>query len=92
MLRVRLHAPVPEGEAEPRTMLLPFARAFVPVVDRGAARMEVAPPAGLLEAALEERLPKKEKRGQRRPRARPSRRPDGHAGGDGSGGGKPRVL
>lgn len=64
-------------------MLLPFAREFAPIVDRAARRMEVAPPAGLLEAALEERLPPKEKKGQRRPRRRPSRYPDGQRVGHG---------
>ena len=77
VLRVRLDGlAVREGEA-PRTMLLPFARAFAPVVDRGARRMEIIPPQGLLEAATEERLSPKEKRGQRRPRRRPSRHPGG---------------
>ena len=75
MLRVRLDGlAVREGEA-PRTMLLPFARAFAPMVDRAERRMEITPPEGLLEAATEERLPAKEKRGQRRPRRRPSRHP-----------------
>ncbi|KAK9831347.1 hypothetical protein WJX81_004109 [Elliptochloris bilobata] len=81
VLRVRLDAfPVPEGEP-PRTMLLPFSRAFVPIVDRAARRMVITPPAGLLEAATEERLPAKEKRGQRRPRRRPSRTPGIEGGG-----------
>ena len=80
VLRVRLDGlAVRKGEA-PRTMLLPFARAFVPVVDREVRRMEIVPPQGLLEAATEERLPPKEKRGQRRPRRRPSRHPGEGAG------------
>jgi len=91
VLRVRLEGPrcPDDGVDAPRTMLLPFARAFAPVVDRHARRMEVAPPPGLLEAALEPRLPKKEKKGQRRPRLRPSRQGDeergGAAGGEGAG-------
>ncbi|KAK3271345.1 hypothetical protein CYMTET_20299, partial [Cymbomonas tetramitiformis] len=44
-----------EGEKAGATSLIPFAKAIVPVVDLQGGRMELDPPAGLLELA---RLPK----------------------------------
>ena len=52
MLRVALKADEAASSAEEevqRTILLPFASAVVPVVDRANKRMEITPPEGLLE-------------------------------------------
>lgn len=62
------------GAAVPRHVLLPFAKAMVPVVDLAARRMEVTPPEGLLElvAPSNQRRARKENRGRReRRRTRP---------------------
>lgn len=57
-----------------RHVLLPFVKAMVPVVDVKGGRMEVTPPAGLLELAAPSNLrrPRRENRGKReRRRTRP---------------------
>ncbi len=50
VLRVALKADEAVNSAEEvqKTVLLPFARAVVPVVDRANRRMEITPPEGLL--------------------------------------------
>ena len=55
------------GAAGPRHVLLPFAKAMVPVVDLAARRMEITPPEGLLELAApsNQRRQRRENRGKR---------------------------
>ena len=67
-----------------RHVLLPFAKAMVPVVDVAGRRMEITPPEGLLELAAPSnmRRVRKENRGKReRRRTRPRGQP---APGDGA--------
>lgn len=62
------------GASGQRHVLLPFAKALVPVVDLAGGRMEVTPPEGLLELAAPSnmRRPRRENRGKReRRRTRP---------------------
>lgn len=78
----------------PRHVLLPFAKAMVPVVDLAARRMEITPPEGLLELAAPSNLrrPRRENRGKRdRRRQRPrgqSQAAEGGAAAAGSSGGE----
>lgn len=84
------------GAPGPRHVLLPFAKAMVPVVDLAARRMEITPPEGLLELAAPSNLrrSRRENRGKRerrkpRPRGQSQAAAEGGAaapsGGDGSG-------
>ena len=41
-----------KAKAKPKSMLLPFAKAFVPEVDVQAKRIEITPPPGLLDLAI----------------------------------------
>lgn len=65
------------GGGRQRHVLLPFAKAMVPVVDLKARVMEVTPPEGLLELAAPSnmRRPRRENRGRRERRRT---RPKGH--------------
>ena len=82
-------AEAPEAGAAPRHVLLPFAKAMVPVVDLAGGRMEVTPPEGLLELAApsEMKKPRRENRG-RRERRRPRPRAQGGGGDGGEAGGE----
>lgn len=59
-----------DGSTGPKYILLPFAKELVPVVDLAARRMEVTPPAGLLELATAPapKQQRKESRGRRQRR------------------------
>jgi 16S rRNA processing protein RimM len=48
LLEVAL-APAESTEAQPKTVLIPFVEAIVPVVDLQQQRIEITPPAGLLD-------------------------------------------
>lgn len=56
-----------DGGGKKRFVLLPFAKALVPMVDLAAGRMEVTPPEGLLELASSagDKQAQQERRGQR---------------------------
>ena len=72
------------GGGGQRHVLLPFAKAMVPVVDLAARRMEITPPEGLLELAAPSnmRTTRRENRGRRdRLRPRPRRGINGIAAG-----------
>ncbi|PRW59657.1 Ribosome maturation factor [Chlorella sorokiniana] len=78
----------------PRHVLLPFAKAMVPVVDLAARRMEITPPEGLLELAAPSNLrrTRRENRGRRerrkpRPRGQSQAAEAGAAVAGGGGGG-----
>lgn len=88
VLRIQLLQGPEEAAAVegPRHVLLPFAKAMVPVVDVQAGRMEVTPPEGLLDLATTPAaaVPRPESRGQRqrrRPRPRRGEPSNGGAGG-----------
>ncbi len=81
------------GAPGPRHVLLPFAKAMVPVVDLSARRMEITPPEGLLELAAPSNLrrPRRENRGKRerrkpRPRVQSQAAEPGAAAAGSSGG------
>lgn len=65
------------GAGRQRHVLLPFAKAMVPVVDLKAGVMEVAPPEGLLELAAPSNM-RRQRRENRGRRERRRTRPKGH--------------
>jgi ribosomal 30S subunit maturation factor RimM len=67
-----------------RTVLLPFTQAFVPHVDRGARRMTICPPDGLLDLAI---LPPKAQLKQQEEEARAAAAATASGGSGGGGGG-----
>jgi 16S rRNA processing protein RimM len=71
-----------------RHVLLPFVKAMVPVVDVKGGRMEITPPAGLLELAAPSNLrrPRRENRGKRERRRTRPRGQSALDSGDGVGG------
>lgn len=72
-LRVQLSDESDSGASTSnRTVLLPFATEMVPVVDRQARRMEITPPAGLLDIVTSQEKKKKDVR--RRPAPRKPKR------------------
>jgi hypothetical protein len=72
-LRVQLSDEYDSGASTSnRTVLLPFATEMVPVVDRQARRMEITPPAGLLDIVTSQGKKKKDVR--RRPAPRKPKR------------------
>ncbi|EIE21599.1 16S rRNA processing protein RimM [Coccomyxa subellipsoidea C-169] len=70
-LRVQLTTDSGSGEGastSSRTVLLPFVAEMVPIVDRQARRMEIAPPAGLLDIVTTQETKKKNVRRRPAPR------------------------
>ena len=68
-LRVQLSNESDSGASTSnRTVLLPFATEMVPVVDRQARRMEITPPAGLLDIVTSQEKKKKDVRRRPAPR------------------------
>lgn len=65
----------------PRHVLLPFAKALVPVVDLEGGRMEITPPEGLLELAAPSQM-RRARRENRGKRERRRTRPRGQAAGE----------
>lgn len=78
VLRVQLPREPGSGEeasTSSRSVLLPFAAEFVPVVDRHGRRMEITPPEGLLDNVTQQEQRKKSVR--RRPAPRKGKRAAG---------------
>ncbi len=70
-LRVQLTTDSGSGEGastSSRTVLLPFVAEMVPIVDRQARRMEITPPAGLLDIVTTQETKKKNVRRRPPPR------------------------
>lgn len=49
LLEVRLDAPEKDAPEKPTTVLIPFVKAIVPIVDLSQKRIEITPPLGLID-------------------------------------------